>query len=870
MYSEYILDFTNPKANINFVGGKGASLARLALAEMPVPGGFYVTTNAYDQFVKENKLQQNIEDMLENTDPSSSISLQETAKKIHESFMETEMPEDISQAIDLALSEFPEKDTPFAIRSSATAEDLPDLSFAGQQDTFLNIKGSESIKDAVKRCWASLWTARAIAYRFQNSIDHMTVKLAVVVQSLVPAESAGVLFTLNPLNGDPDQIMINAVWGLGESIVGGSVTPDTITVNKAKGEIDEYETGDKKVWTVQSESGTSERPTPKNLRHKAVLNPADVEILSTLGIEIEKLYGTPMDVEWVFANGEFYIIQARPVTVLPEPPIPSDWTLHIPRGVAMRNNIVELMAEPLTPLFRTLGLEAINTSMRNTMAEFLGPGLLPEELIITVNDYAYYNGSFSTKQILKIFLKSPQIMKTMFTRPVERWTEEGHPEYIKKVEQWQNTKWRQLTIEEIMAAVRELTEAAIDAYISMVSGVLPAAWISEALFTAYYKLLVKKKESPSAPTFLLGFDSIPIQSDKLLFDIAQWAGAQEELSAYLVDTSSNQLAEDFLDNQNPGIDVAVWQSWQGRFRSYLDTYGSAIYNLDFSNSVQSDDPAPALEVIKLYLSGGGVNPYTRQQTTSERRNQAMNDIQNRLRGLRLRLFRKLVSTAQKFAPLREDSLAILGLAYPTIREMLHEVGSRFANTGMIPVLDDIYWLEQNEIEDAIGRLEHGEKLANHSRTISYRKTKWRSTQKGVPPMGLMDMKIFGKNIMELKDSDKRTAKNTIKGVAASPGCISGPACVMKGPEDFHKMITGDVLVAAITTPAWTPLFARAAAIVTDVGGPLSHGSIVAREYGIPAVLGTGEATRRIQQGQKITVDGSKGIVTLSNNKDQKK
>jgi pyruvate,water dikinase len=234
-----------------------------------------------------------------------------------------------------------------------------------------------------------------------------------------------------------------------------------------------------------------------------------------------------------------------------------------------------------------------------------------------------------------------------------------------------------------------------------------------------------------------------------------------------------------------------------------------------------------------------------------------------LKGRRRRSFLKNLERAQKYAPLREDGLADVGLSYPLLREMLRELGFRFTEGGMIERHDDVFWLTEDEVLDASARLDRGEALQDLSDIVPGRKAIWRVARRLTPPMALIQITIFGKDLMRTKSKRVKGGQgDTLKGVAASPGSATGTACVINGPEDFSKMRSGDILVAPLTTPAWTPLFARASAIVTDVGGPLSHGSIVAREYGIPAVLGTGGATKRIHSGQRITVDGSNGIVRL--------
>jgi len=810
-------------------GGKGASLARLSQAGYPVPDGFVILPSAFAG--------------------------------------EGLKPEAWAQAqAYLARMRATDHDVAFAVRSSALSEDSVQASFAGEFETVLNVHTDEEIRQAVHTVYHSRQSERVQVYSQVKGVSTVH-EVAVVVQQLVPASSSGVLFTANPVTGARDQAVISAAWGLGEAIVGGLVTPDTLIVDKATGRVLTRATADKQVMTVLVEHRTAEQPVPEAMRHAPVLSDGQAAELVQLGAQIETLYGMPMDIEWVLAEKAFTIVQARPITALPEPepPAPTEWKL--PKGLysAMRNNIVELMADPLTPLFGTLGRAAINTSFNRMLATFFGkPGLVPGELIITVNEYAYYNGSLTPGQIGLILLGSSGIAKRMFTGAVERWTDVGRPRYVATVERWQAQQWREFSATELLNAVRALSEAAIDAYGALVSGVIPAAWISEALFTLTYDKLIKRRGDPPAPTYLLGFDSAPILAEKSLYDLAGWVRACAGLAAYLGHTPAPQLAAQLGNSQTPpGVDANDWREWQSRFQAHLQRYGHTIYNLDFANPVPADDPAPLLETCQLFISGQGVNPHARQHAAAERREQATQAMLKRLTGLRLRLFRKFIASAQRYAPLREDGLADVGLGYPLLRHMLRELGRRFVAGGMIEKPDDVYWLNQDEVEQAATGLDRGETVGCLSATVPQRKATWRAARRVTPPMMLPQMKFLGLDVGKVKTARKRKHNgDTLKGVAASPGRATGPACVLLGPQDFCHMKAGDVLVAALTTPAWTPLFARAAAIVTDVGGPLSHGSIVAREYGIPAVLGTGVATKRICSGQVITVDGSAGVVTL--------
>jgi pyruvate,water dikinase len=353
---------------------------------------------------------------------------------------------------------------------------------------------------------------------------------------------------------------------------------------------------------------------------------------------------------------------------------------------------------------------------------------------------------------------------------------------------------------------------------------------------------------------VFGSENNAIRSEKALFDLTMWAKEQPELADYLTRTPADEITSALQTDPKPD---PVLREFSSRFDIYLREFGHAIYDLDFAKPVPADDPAPLVETIKVYLSGKN-NPYERQRLALENREQAAEKIVKRLDPLRRKWFIKMLAWAQETAPLRENSIADMGLGHPQIRRMLRELGRRLTAGGAIASAEDIYWLEAQELDAMATLLEKGEGLQNYSADVENRKAKWDAMKHIVPPNTLPQ-----KTWMSKFYADNEQSGGTIKGLGASAGKVTARACVMLGPEDFNRMQSGDVIVAGITTPAWTPLFARASAIVTDIGGPLSHSSIVAREYGIPAVLATGVGTRRIHDGQSITVDGSAGIVSLN-------
>ena len=859
------------KDDIALAGGKGANLGELSHAGLPVPAGFVLTTTAYDAFVEANSIEEAILGRASVTRADDPAVFEEIAEAIRALFSGGKVPEEMADEILAAYQKLSEDavGTPVAARSSATAEDLPGMSFAGQQETYLNIRGAEALLDGVKNCWASLWTARAMAYRARQSVDPATVSLAVVVQRMVESEAAGVMFTANPANGRRDQATISAAWGLGESVVSGSVTPDSIVVEKQSGRVLSRETSDKQVMTVYSESGTEERPVPEARRRQPVLDDGAAAELARYGKRIEVHYGIPQDIEWALAGGEFFIVQSRPITALPEPMAdpPTDWSVPDPKGFYVRASIVEQMPDPLSPLFADLANRSVPRSLDKLMNELLGSGTLREgELAFpTVNGYAYYY--YKMAAILRISAKALAVLPSLYGRGkasgVKRWREFSHPRYATIVKEWEAKPPEDLPAVGLLAGARELLDAGTEYYTS-VQTIIPIAATSEMLFTGFYDRLIRREGDPPGQIFLLGFDSMPIRAEKSLYDLAMWCGEHPELAATLLDTPSHRALELLRMEVPPaGMDERVWTDWRSRFQTHLDRYGHAVYNLDFVNPVPADDPAPLFDTLKFYLRGQGQNPHQRQRTMVRRREEGTRALLERLDPARGRLIGWLLRWAQAAAPVREDALADTGLAWPLMRGMLLELGRRLVEAGALEIPADVFWLRWHELEDRAGSLDAGEtQLASLAEPVEQRKMLWRGQRRVTPPQLLPKRTWFMVFEGLMPAASEEQTGDTIKGIAASGGQVTAAARVLGGPGDFGQMRPGEVLVAAITTPAWTSLFAMASAVVTDVGGPLSHSSIVAREYGIPAVLGTGVATRRIRSEQNISVDGDAGTVTL--------
>jgi len=858
------------RSDIALAGGKGANLGELVRAGLPVPRGFVLTTEAYREFVTVSGISENLP-VLAAPVGTGPASYNAPSARIRELFEAAEVPPEMAEQIVAAYGELGHE--PVAVRSSATAEDLAGASFAGQQDTYLNVRGARPLLGAIRDCWASLWTARAMAYRARaaadTDIEVNDVALAVVVQQMIEADAAEVMFTANPTNGRRGESVLSAAWGLGEAVVSGSVTTDDLVVDNQTGRVKNRSTADKTVMTVyltgntrtgnSSASGTEDRPVPVTERRRQVLDDVEAARLTELGTRIETLFGTPQDIEWARQGSDFWIVQSRPITSLPLPQAdpPTDWSVPDPKSLYFRGSIVEQLPDPLTPLFEDLIDASVTRSLLLLLREFLGESAVRDGdfALPTINGYAYYR--YARSAFSRIMLRSPAAIKLLTPHgPLSgqaRWRQ-AHVSYQQTLQDWSDRPLAALTTAELLDGAVQLLDAGTE-YYTAVQTIIPIAASSEVILTQFYDRLIKRPGDPAAATFLLGYDSAPIRAEKSLYDLALWVRGQQELTTFLLATPTGEAIElTTTASAPPGIDPAVWAEWRSRLQAQLSTYGHTVYNLDFANAVPADDPAPLFDTLRFYLTGDRPDPHERQRRSAQRRDAAAVAVSARLDPLRRRVFGRLLSWAQGVAPIREDALADVGLAWPQLRLMLREIGRRLVTTGVIVDRDDVFWLRRSEIV--------ADRSASKAADVAVRKMLWRGRLRALPPQILPEGSVWDRFDSLMPATSAAQVGNVITGTAASSGQVTGTARVLAGPADFGRLQPGDVLVASITTPAWTTLFAMASAVVTDVGGPLSHSSIVAREYGIPAVLGTGVATRRIVDGSRVRVDGDTGRVTL--------
>ncbi len=829
------------------VGGKGASLARMARAGLPVPPGFSVTTAAYRDFVSSAGLRARILDEVARVDPRHPDTAAAAAEQIRTWFLEHPVPADTAAAITAAYAGLG-AEVPVAVRSSATAEDLPGLSFAGQQDTFLDIRGPDALLDAVRRCWASLWTARAIVYRLGHDVAAADVALAVVVQELVAAESAGVLFTRDPVTGS-DAIVVNASWGLGDAVVGGRVTPDSYVLERTTGGIRDQVVADKAVMTVRGPAGTVDVAVPPPLRRAAVLSRAEAGELARLGVRIEQLYGMPMDVEWARSGGRFWLVQARPVTGAPGPQT-EVWNDSLAGDYLWTcANVGEAIPSVMTPCTWSL----VQIFMSEAMGlSALGPhrlsGNIGGRFYLNVSLYMAAGTALGLGRVVQAaaeqaFGHLPPGMAVP-PLPMSRWrivasAGAGAFPFLRRVLAYQRR---------LDQLLRECPDRCAGLLDRIAAATDPAAL--RTLWTAEVEPLLRDTSRMLAAGARLDGTGLVRIRPHLLRLVGE-----VDTNALLSGLNSGG---ETLASLGPVLGLAELARGEIDRASFARHWGHRCPD-EFEVSVPR--PAEDPEWIDRQLRGlreAGVDPRGLLAAQQQARAAAWDRLVARYPRKAARIGRRL-ARAGRSARAREAARSEVIRAFWVLRAFVLRAG---ALTGRG---DDFFFLRIEEVLAVLAG-DDGPRARVERRRRTYRGY---AALPRYPTLirGHFDPLRWASDPTRRTDlydasGDHAPVGDAVRGFAGAGGVVEGTARVLESVAEEDRLRPGDILVTSVTNVGWTPLFPRAAAIVTDVGAPLSHAAIVARELGIPAVVGCGNATVRIHSGDRIRVDGAAGTVAV--------
>ncbi len=863
--SPYVLGIQElDQTKLMLVGGKGANLGELTkIKGIRVPEGFCVTTEAFRRTLGEvpsiNKLLGQLSLLkAENRDKIGEISGE--VRRVIEG---TAFPRDIGAEIASFLSGLGENNA-YAVRSSATAEDLPAGSFAGQQDTYLNIIGVEQVQKHISKCWASLFTERAVSYRIQNGFDHRKVYLAVVVQKMVFPQASGILFTADPITSNRKVLSIDAGFGLGEALVSGLVDADIYKVRDGK-IINKKISAKKLAIYALRGGGTKEREIEPGQQNIQVLSDARILQLGYLGRTIEEHFGCPQDIEWCLDGSTFYIVQSRPITTLYPIPEADDRGNHVYVSVGHQ----QMMTDPMKPLGISLWqLTAARPMFRaggrlfvDVTQQLASPGSreillntmgrhepLMKDALMTVIE----RGD-STKAVPEDKTEPSGRPPAGFQAPIE-----NDPAIvsdliqrcqisIEELKQNIQTKSGPGLFDFIMEDIHELKKILFDPQSSAVilAAMNASTWINEKMDEWLGEKNAADTLSESVP------DNVTSQMGLALLDVADVARPYPEVIAYLQHTKD----DDFLEKL---VTLDGGQETRDAICSYLDKYGMRCAGeIDITKTRWGEKP---ITLVPLILSNiKNLQPNVGKRKFEQGQQDALEKEQTLLRRLaqlpdgeqKANETKRIIGLLRNLAGYREYPKYAIMCRYFVYKQALLKEAEQLAQAGVIHEKEDSYYLTFQEFREVV-----------RTRQLDYsiifkRKDEHQLYEKLAPPRVITSEG----EIITGEYKRENIPAGAMMGLPVSSGVIEGRARVVMKMEDAN-LEEGDVLVTTFTDPSWTPLFVSIKGLVTQVGGLMTHGAVVAREYGLPAVVGVENATKLIKDGQRIRVNGTKGYVEI--------
>ncbi|WP_246258264.1 PEP/pyruvate-binding domain-containing protein [Amycolatopsis anabasis] len=832
---------------IELTGGKGANLATMLAAGFRVPNGFCVTTSVYREVIRIDA----VLDELGRTPAGDSARLAELAGRARELILRTALPHHVEAAIVRAYHRLTGGQLgAVAVRSSSTAEDLPDASFAGQYDTYLDVRGVDEVLAALRRCWASLWSDRAVVYRAANGVDHRAAEIAVVVQLMVDAASAGVLFTANPVTGNRTETIVEAAPGLGEAVVSGTVKPDH--------------------YRIAADGGV--------LAGDGILSSAQLSELRATGDALAARFGAPQDVEWAIdRDGRLWLTQSRPITTLFPVPNADDpaprvyWSLNAYQG----------LGKPFTPMGAHM-LRHRQDAIQRAVGRL---GVMRE--IAEVDGWLFWELTDGVRDEAK--RKPLGALVDAFTAPAGQAivrlgkdprfrASPGGPAEADSPPRKRRIRWPRTELALVLPAVtrrrvlrhadrlvRGFTgpaRAAAEERLRFVERVHPAACRIELDLPPekgaglHAERLAANLLSGIAGEGELNsvFRGVPhnptTEMDLLLWRLAWEFRRDPALTGLLRDSAPAELAREHLAGTLP---AAV----RNGVADFLAEYGCrAAAEIDFGVPRWADDPEPVYAMLANYLraNGAGQDAELRFARAAAAARAKLDELVGRFprrQWPKAWLVRFLLRRSRALRGLRELGKFCLVRGWALLREQLLLIGAELVAAGRLDRREDIMFLDLAEVRPALQGKDFRAVVAQR-RTVYERECR----RPRVPAILLSDG-----TVPESDTPAPLPGVRTLTGLPAAAGRVTGVARIVRDPGDAH-LEPGEILVAPSTDPGWTPLFLTAGALVTETGGMGSHGTTVAREYGIPAVIGVVNATGHLRSGQRVTVDGSTGTISV--------
>ncbi|HGH7182483.1 phosphoenolpyruvate synthase [Bacillus luti] len=867
--SSFVLDFQEiEKMQLSLVGGKGLNLGALSnMQGIKVPEGFCVTTVGYEEVIEQNETFQTLLQQLTKLKSEDRAQVGEFSRKIREVIMAVTIPFDVEKAVTHYLSRFGDEHA-YAVRSSATAEDLPHASFAGQQDTYLNVIGKEAILQHIKKCWASLFTDRAVIYRMQNGFDHNQVSISVVVQRMIFPEASGILFTADPITSNRKVLSIDASFGLGEALVSGLVSADNYKVKE--GEIAGKIIATKKIAMYgRKEGGIETKQLASNQQNVQTLTDQQILQLARIGRQIEAYFGCPQDIEWCLVDNTFYIVQSRPITTLYPIPEANDEENHVYVSVGHQ----QMMTDAMKPLGLSFFLLTTHAPMRKAGGRLF------------VDATQKLASPASRDFLINTLGKSDPLVRDALTTVIERDNfitllpddEKGksgsksvppvspQPEIEKDPALVMDLiKNNQASIEELKRNIQTKSGSAVFDFILedmkrqlqkilfspqstavIMAGMNASTWINE-------KMEQWLGEKNAADTLSQSVqNNITSEMGLALMDVADVIRPYPKVIAYLQHVKDSSFLDELV--QFEGGEKA-----RDAINDFLNKYGMRCSGeIDITKTRWSEQPTTIIPMIlnniRDFEYGASKRKFEEgMQEALKKEEELVDRLQHLPDGKqKVEETKRMIRNIRNFIGYREYPKYGMINRYFVYKQALLKEAEQLVQSGVIHEVDDIYYLTFEELHEVVRTNKLDYEL------IHKQKNDYKLYEKLTPPRVMTS----DGEIITGKYKRENLPADAIVGLPVSSGIIEGRARVILNMEDAD-LEEGDILVTAFTDPGWTPLFVSIKGLVTEVGGLMTHGAVIAREYGLPAVVGVENATKLIKDGQRIRVHGTEGYIEV--------
>lgn len=853
------------ETKLPLVGGKGANLGELSrINAIRVPEGFCLTTEAYKDTIEHTPQLKTLLDQLALLKIQDVAGVRELSKKIRDAIEAMPIGKDIAEAVANRLAKLGDKD-PYAVRSSATAEDLPTASFAGQHDTYLNVIGSEAILKHISKCWASLFTDRAVIYRMQNGFDHRKVSLSVVIQKMIFSQVAGIMFTADPVTSNRKIVSIDASFGLGEALVAGLVNADIYKVRNGK-------VIDKKIATKRlaiygsKDGGTKEQEIGPEWQNKQALTDAQILRLEQIGRRVEEHFGRPQDIEWCLVEDTFHIVQSRPITTLFPIPEANDRENHVYISVGHQ----QMMTDPMKPLGLSFFLLMTPATMRTAAGRLfvdvtpmiasparrkgvlntLGKSdpLIRDALqtIVEREDFIQASGeeqiSDESSRALQAMESPPQIENDpQIAADLIARTQASLAELKQNIQTKSGSELFEFIPEDLSDSKKVLFGPQNLAVI--VAAMTASFWINEKMAKWLGEKNVADTLAQSVP------HNVTSEMGLALLDVADVIRPFPEVIDYL----QNIRDENFLDEL---VKFEGGREARDAINAYLDKYGMrCVGEIDITRTRWSEKPSTLVPLIlsniKNFEPGAAKRKFEQGLQEALKKKE---ELLARLKQLpdgeqKAKETEEKIDLIRNFSGYREYPKYGIVNRYFIYKKALLKEAERLVQTDVIQEKEDVYYLTFEEFREVVRTNKLDRQI------INTRKAEYKSFEKLTPP------RVMTSDGEILTGAYKREnlPAGAIAGIAVSSGVVEGRARVILNMEDAN-LEDGDILITAFTDPSWTPLFVSLKGLVTEVGGLMTHGAVIAREYGLPAVVGVENATKLIKDGQRIRVNGTEGYI----------